>query len=126
MRRRALDRDRAATVPRPRRARSAFRGRDPLRGAAGEVPDDETPAGRIVLPHTDRVPGVAVASWLAMALQLLTERTARPATSIPTRWAARIPRRPPRTPSGAGARRASRRSGDCGASRDARPTCPPP
>ena len=45
---------------------------------AEQVPEDETPAGRIVLPHTDRVPGVAgrlLAS--AMALQLLTERLAR-------------------------------------------------
>jgi glutamine---fructose-6-phosphate transaminase (isomerizing) len=42
------------------------------------VPDEETPAGRIVLPHTDRVPGLA-GSLLAsaMALQLLTERLAR-------------------------------------------------
>jgi fructoselysine-6-P-deglycase FrlB-like protein len=45
---------------------------------AAQVPEDETPAGRIVLPHTDRVPGIA-GSLLAsaMALQLLTERLAR-------------------------------------------------
>ena len=45
---------------------------------AGKVPDDETPAGRILLPHTDRVPGLA-GSLLAsaVALQLLTERLAR-------------------------------------------------
>jgi hypothetical protein len=38
----------------------------------------ETPAGRIVLPHTGRVPGIA-GSLLssAIALQLLTERLAR-------------------------------------------------
>lgn len=47
-------------------------------GAAAEVPLVETPAGRIVLPHTGRVPGIA-GSLLAgaMALQLLTERLAR-------------------------------------------------
>jgi len=45
---------------------------------AGEVDPDETPAGRIVLPHTGRVPAVA-GSLLAsaVALQLLTERLAR-------------------------------------------------
>jgi glucosamine--fructose-6-phosphate aminotransferase (isomerizing) len=42
------------------------------------VPDELTPAGRIALPHTGRVPGVA-GSLLAsaMALQVLTERLAR-------------------------------------------------
>lgn len=46
--------------------------------AADAIDDDLTPAGRIVLPHTDRVPGVA-GSLLAsaVALQLLTERLAR-------------------------------------------------
>ncbi|HEX5039460.1 MAG TPA: SIS domain-containing protein [Candidatus Limnocylindria bacterium] len=46
--------------------------------AAVKVPEEETPAGRIVLPHTDRVPGLA-GSLLAsaVALQLLTERLAR-------------------------------------------------
>ena len=45
---------------------------------AGEIDPDETPAGRIVLPHTGRVPAVA-GSLLAsaVALQLLTERLAR-------------------------------------------------
>ena len=45
---------------------------------AGEVDPDETPAGRIVLPHTGRVPTLA-GSLLAsaIALQLLTERLAR-------------------------------------------------
>ena len=45
---------------------------------AGEIDADETPAGRIVLPHTGRVPAVA-GSLLAsaVALQLLTERLAR-------------------------------------------------
>ena len=45
---------------------------------AGEVDPDETPAGRIVLPHTGRVPALA-GSLLAsaIALQLLTERMAR-------------------------------------------------
>jgi glucosamine--fructose-6-phosphate aminotransferase (isomerizing) len=44
----------------------------------GEIDPDETPAGRIVLPHTGRVPAVA-GSLLAsaVALQLLTERLAR-------------------------------------------------
>ena len=43
-----------------------------------EVPDELVPAGRIVLPHTGRVGGVA-GSLLAsaMALQVLTERLAR-------------------------------------------------
>ena len=45
---------------------------------ADEVTPDLTPAGRIVLPHTGRVPGVAGALLSsAMALQLLTERLAR-------------------------------------------------
>jgi fructoselysine-6-P-deglycase FrlB-like protein len=46
--------------------------------AADAIPRDETPAGRIVLSHTGRVPGIA-GSLLAsaMALQLLTERLAR-------------------------------------------------
>jgi glucosamine 6-phosphate synthetase-like amidotransferase/phosphosugar isomerase protein len=45
---------------------------------AASVPEDETPAGRIVLPRAGRVGGVA-GSLLgsAMALQLLTERLAR-------------------------------------------------
>jgi glucosamine 6-phosphate synthetase-like amidotransferase/phosphosugar isomerase protein len=45
---------------------------------AGSVPEDETPAGRIVLPRIGRVGGVA-GSLLgaALALQLLTERLAR-------------------------------------------------
>ena len=45
---------------------------------AEQVPAEETPGGRIVLPHTGRVPGVA-GSLLsgAIALQLLTERLAR-------------------------------------------------
>jgi fructoselysine-6-P-deglycase FrlB-like protein len=45
---------------------------------AHQVPDTDTPAGRIVVPHTGRVPGVA-GSLLssAVALQLLTERLAR-------------------------------------------------
>jgi glutamine---fructose-6-phosphate transaminase (isomerizing) len=46
--------------------------------AAAQIPEAETPAGRIVLPHTDRVPGIAgrlLAS--AVALQLVTERLAR-------------------------------------------------
>jgi glutamine---fructose-6-phosphate transaminase (isomerizing) len=45
---------------------------------AGELEPDETPAGRIVLPHTGRVPALA-GSLLAsaIALQLLTERLAR-------------------------------------------------
>jgi glucosamine--fructose-6-phosphate aminotransferase (isomerizing) len=45
---------------------------------AGEVDPDETPAARIVLPHTGRVPAMA-GSLLAsaVALQLLTERLAR-------------------------------------------------
>lgn len=42
------------------------------------VPSADTPAGRIVLPHTARVSGVAGALLgSAMALQLLTERLAR-------------------------------------------------
>jgi glucosamine 6-phosphate synthetase-like amidotransferase/phosphosugar isomerase protein len=47
-------------------------------GIAGELEADETPAGRIVLPHTGRVPALA-GSLLAsaIALQLLTERLAR-------------------------------------------------
>jgi fructoselysine-6-P-deglycase FrlB-like protein len=47
-------------------------------GAAAAIPVEETPNGRIVLPHTGRVPGAA-GSLLAsaMALQLLTERLAR-------------------------------------------------
>jgi glutamine---fructose-6-phosphate transaminase (isomerizing) len=47
-------------------------------GVAPELGDELTPAGRIVLPHTGRVPGVA-GSLLAsaMALQVLTERLAR-------------------------------------------------
>ena len=47
-------------------------------GTAAQVPEEETPAGRIVLPHTDRVPGLA-GSLLAsaIALQLLAERLAR-------------------------------------------------
>jgi fructoselysine-6-P-deglycase FrlB-like protein len=46
--------------------------------AAGAIPGDETPGGRIVLPHTGRVPGIA-GSLLAsaIALQLFTERLAR-------------------------------------------------
>jgi glutamine---fructose-6-phosphate transaminase (isomerizing) len=46
--------------------------------AAGAIPRDETRGGRIVLPHTGRVPGIA-GSLLAsaMALQLLAERLAR-------------------------------------------------
>ena len=45
---------------------------------AATVPEDETPAGRIVLPRSGRVGGVA-GSLLgsALALQLLTERLAR-------------------------------------------------
>ena len=45
---------------------------------ASEVPDELTPAGRIVLPHTGRVGGLA-GSLLAsaVALQVLTERLAR-------------------------------------------------
>ncbi len=45
---------------------------------AEQVPAEDTPGGRIVLPHTGRVPGVA-GSLLsgAIALQLLTERLAR-------------------------------------------------
>lgn len=45
---------------------------------ADAMPDELTPAGRIVLPHTGRVPGVA-GSLLAsaVALQLLAERLAR-------------------------------------------------
>jgi glutamine---fructose-6-phosphate transaminase (isomerizing) len=45
---------------------------------SGELEPGETPAGRIVLPHTGRVPAVA-GSLLAsaIALQLLTERLAR-------------------------------------------------
>jgi glucosamine--fructose-6-phosphate aminotransferase (isomerizing) len=45
---------------------------------AGEIDPDETPAARIVLPHTGRVPPMA-GSLLAsaVALQLLTERLAR-------------------------------------------------
>ena len=45
---------------------------------AGEIPAEATPAGRIVVPHTDRVRGVA-GDLLgpAMALQLLAERLAR-------------------------------------------------
>jgi glucosamine--fructose-6-phosphate aminotransferase (isomerizing) len=43
-----------------------------------EIPAQETPAGRIVLPHTGRVPGVAgTLLSSAVALQLLTERLAR-------------------------------------------------
>jgi glutamine---fructose-6-phosphate transaminase (isomerizing) len=45
---------------------------------AGEVAPDETPAGRIVLPHTGRVPAPAGSLLTsAIALQLLTERLAR-------------------------------------------------
>ena len=46
--------------------------------AAAGVPSDDTPAGRIVLSHTGRVPGIA-GSLLAsaVALQLLAERLAR-------------------------------------------------
>jgi glucosamine 6-phosphate synthetase-like amidotransferase/phosphosugar isomerase protein len=45
---------------------------------AAHVPPELTPAGRIVIPHTDRVPGAAGALLGgAMALQLLTERLAR-------------------------------------------------
>lgn len=46
--------------------------------AARAIPPDATPGGRIVLPHTGRVPGIA-GSLLAsaMALQLLAERLAR-------------------------------------------------
>jgi len=45
---------------------------------ASDLPDEMTPAGRIVLPHTGRVGGVA-GSLLAsaVALQVLTERLAR-------------------------------------------------
>jgi hypothetical protein len=45
---------------------------------ADQVPADATPGGRIVLPHTGRVPGVA-GSLLsgAIALQMLAERLAR-------------------------------------------------
>ena len=45
---------------------------------AGDIPDGATSAGRIVLPHTGRVPATA-GSLLgtAVALQLLTERLAR-------------------------------------------------
>ena len=44
----------------------------------GVVEPEATPGGRIVLPHTGRVPGLA-GSLLAsaIALQLLTERLAR-------------------------------------------------
>jgi glutamine---fructose-6-phosphate transaminase (isomerizing) len=47
-------------------------------GTARELPEELTPAGRIVLPHTGRVPGLG-GSLLAsaMALQVLTERMAR-------------------------------------------------
>ena len=46
--------------------------------AASQLPEELTAAGRIVLPHTGRVPGAA-GSLLAsaMALQVLTERLAR-------------------------------------------------
>jgi glucosamine 6-phosphate synthetase-like amidotransferase/phosphosugar isomerase protein len=45
---------------------------------AGEIPGDGTPAGRIVVPHTDRVRGLAGdLLGSAMALQLLAERLAR-------------------------------------------------
>lgn len=45
---------------------------------ASEVGDDLTRGGRVILPHTGRVPGVAGALLSsAMALQLLTERLAR-------------------------------------------------
>jgi fructoselysine-6-P-deglycase FrlB-like protein len=49
-----------------------------------DVPDELVPAGRIVLPHTGRVGGVA-GSLLAsaMALQVLTERLARARTVNP-------------------------------------------
>jgi len=45
---------------------------------SGELDPEETPAGRVVLPHTGRVPATA-GSLLAsaIALQLLTERLAR-------------------------------------------------
>jgi len=45
---------------------------------AGEIPAEATPAGRIAVPHTDRVRGLA-GDLLgpAMALQLLAERLAR-------------------------------------------------
>jgi glutamine---fructose-6-phosphate transaminase (isomerizing) len=45
---------------------------------AGRLEPDETPAGRIVLPHTGRVPALAGSLLTsAIALQLLTERLAR-------------------------------------------------
>jgi len=45
---------------------------------AETIPESETPAGRIVLPHTGRVPGIAGSLLCsAVALQLLTERLAR-------------------------------------------------
>jgi fructoselysine-6-P-deglycase FrlB-like protein len=45
---------------------------------SADVPDDLTSGGRMILPHTGRVPGVAGALLSsATALQLLTERLAR-------------------------------------------------
>ena len=73
-----LIRDRAARVRAAARSLGIPVAAILSEAVAEQVPDDETPAGRIVLPHTDRVPGVAgrlLAS--AMALQLLTERLAR-------------------------------------------------
>ena len=46
--------------------------------AASRIPAPMTPAGRLVLPHTGRVPGLAGSLLAAaVALQLLTERLAR-------------------------------------------------
>jgi glucosamine--fructose-6-phosphate aminotransferase (isomerizing) len=46
--------------------------------SADAIEDELTPAGRIVLPHTGRVPGIAgTLLSSAVALQLLTERLAR-------------------------------------------------
>lgn len=46
--------------------------------AASRVPNDDTPAGRVVIPHTGRVRGVAGRLLgSAMALQLVAERLAR-------------------------------------------------
>ena len=53
-------------------------------GVAAEMPNADTPAGRLVLPHTGRVPGVAGSLvTAAIALQLLAERLARARTVDP-------------------------------------------
>jgi glutamine---fructose-6-phosphate transaminase (isomerizing) len=72
------------TVARARRVLAAARALSMPAAAivtdvlAGEIDPTDTPAGRMVLPHTDRVPGVA-ASLIgsAIPLQLLAERLAR-------------------------------------------------